>query len=380
MNIAFLCNEYPPFGVGGIGSFTKTLAEGLVRNGHQVSIFGIYPSDAGEHSLSGVTVIKIQSSSVPRFAFAFNSTRLWNAIKKSNQKQKIDVLEAPNSGLALLPKLTPFPKIMRFHGGHVFFSKSTGSPTKMKRAWLERRSIAKADFLCAVSKFNASMNHDLHNLGSRTIKVIYNPVDTNFFSPGDQDLISKGRILFLGNFSSKKGVLELTKAAINVLRLREDFHLMMVGRDWIDPDTKVGNKSLIRKLIPPDLSHRIILRDQIPHSDVPGLISTAEFCVAPSIMEAHPVLWLEIMSMGKAIVASSLGPGPEVVDHMRTGYLCDPKSLDQLTTALFTLIDDSGLRSRLGKAARDKAIAKFGVGSAVDANEIFYENCLGNWI
>ena len=42
MHICLICNEYPPSNHGGIGSFTKDLAEGLVANGFYVSVIGVY--------------------------------------------------------------------------------------------------------------------------------------------------------------------------------------------------------------------------------------------------------------------------------------------------------------------------------------------------
>ena len=38
MNILFSCDEYPPARTGGIGSATKTIAENLVRKGHNVYV------------------------------------------------------------------------------------------------------------------------------------------------------------------------------------------------------------------------------------------------------------------------------------------------------------------------------------------------------
>jgi len=38
MHIGFVCHEYPPCHHGGIGSFTKDLAEGLVKEGFCISI------------------------------------------------------------------------------------------------------------------------------------------------------------------------------------------------------------------------------------------------------------------------------------------------------------------------------------------------------
>ena len=41
MRILYICDEYPPCVQGGIGTFTKDLAEALVKEGHQITIAGV---------------------------------------------------------------------------------------------------------------------------------------------------------------------------------------------------------------------------------------------------------------------------------------------------------------------------------------------------
>src|ERR1700761_2211403 len=48
MNILFICDEYPPGRHGGIGTMTRALARGLVAEGHQVLVAGLYPPGYGE--------------------------------------------------------------------------------------------------------------------------------------------------------------------------------------------------------------------------------------------------------------------------------------------------------------------------------------------
>ena len=42
MTILYICNEYPPGKIGGIGSMTRALARAMVSVGHNVLVAGLY--------------------------------------------------------------------------------------------------------------------------------------------------------------------------------------------------------------------------------------------------------------------------------------------------------------------------------------------------
>jgi glycosyltransferase involved in cell wall biosynthesis len=93
-------------------------------------------------------------------------------------------------------------------------------------------------------------------------------------------------------------------------------------------------------------------------------------------MEALPLAWLEGMAMGKAVVASETGPGPEVIEHGVSGLLCDPHDPDSIADALVRALSDEGLRKSLGTSARERAVEHFGIEPVVAKNEAFYRSCI----
>src|SRR5215469_3111617 len=65
------------------------------------------------------------------------------------------------------------------------------------------------------------------------------------------------------------------------------------------------------------------------------------------------------MAMGIPVVSTSISGIVELVDHMETGLLAPEKDLEALTAAMEALLDDPGLRERLGADGRHKVMAKF---------------------
>lgn len=81
--------------------------------------------------------------------------------------------------------------------------------------------------------------------------------------------------------------------------------------------------------------------------------------VLPSHTEGSPLVLLEAMAAGMGIVACQVGGVPELVEHESTALLVPPAAPQELTAGLRRVLEDGGLRSRLGAAAR-AASASFG--------------------
>jgi glycosyltransferase involved in cell wall biosynthesis len=77
--------------------------------------------------------------------------------------------------------------------------------------------------------------------------------------------------------------------------------------------------------------------------------------------DALPTVLLEAIASGIPVIGSRLTGIPEIVDHGENGLLIEPGDVAGLANAIATLLDDSKLRRRYGRAARDKAERRFDV-------------------
>ena len=116
----------------------------------------------------------------------------------------------------------------------------------------------------------------------------------------------------------------------------------------------------------------------IPLNELPKLYARGSVLAYPSHMETQGMVVIEGMSMGKAVVASSAGPGPEIIDDGENGLLCNPHDPSLIADKIIDALSDSNLRKNLGSAAREKAKTKFSVDVLVKKNIDFYESCLAN--
>lgn len=379
MHICFLTGEYPPEPHGGIGVFVQTLGRALVKAGHRVSAIGAYQRKQAEITFDeGVQVIRLPSSRTFKVGALYNAWRINHALQNLHKHSPIDIVETPELGHAFSPKTTPWNKVIRMNGGHHFFSVTTGHKPRLLRAQLESRSFQRADALCAVSRFVAETTRELLNLGTRSIEILPNPVETMFFSPRETTFEESGLVIFVGTIVEKKGVKQLVQAMPLVVAEVPNARLILIGRDYPDPKTRSSTIAMLQEKIPSSLRETIMFCGAVNHQDLPVHLSKAQICVFPSHMEAQGIVVVEAMAMQKAVVCTETGPGPEMIEDEVSGLLCDPYSPHSIAEKITRLLSDEKLRTRLARAARERAVADFSIDHLVEANLEFYQRVVEN--
>jgi glycosyltransferase involved in cell wall biosynthesis len=380
VHVCFLCDEYPPGPHGGIGSVTQTLAQSLVRRGHAVTVLGVSRGQtAGEFRDEGVKVIRLPHAQIPWTGFLVNGWRRRAALRKVQRERRIDVLEGPESSLAVTPRSFSAPRVIRMHGGHHFFATTLGKAPSPWRGWLERRSFRRADSLCAVSEFVAETTRRLLSLGDRPIETLLNPVDTSAFAPLPDVPEEEGLIVFVGTVCEKKGVRQLVEAMGRIVEAVPTAHLWIVGRDWRDPESGASFRDALERSIPQGVRSTIVFKGPVSREELPAILARASVCVYPSHMEALPIAWLEGLAMGKAVVAARTGPGPEVIEDGVSGLLCDPHDPGSIAEKVILALKDRSARNRLGVEARRRAVDRFSIEPLVEKNLDFYVRCIRDW-
>lgn len=114
--------------------------------------------------------------------------------------------------------------------------------------------------------------------------------------------------------------------------------------------------------------------------DVAGFMAACDvvaFPTQPSLSEGFGLAALEAMAAGRAVVATRVGPIPEVVADEETGLVVPPGDPTPLAEALGRLAADAALRARLGAAAAQRAATCFGLDAMVGRTCAVYAEVLG---
>ena len=233
----------------------------------------------------------------------------------------------------------------------------------------EKRLLNEADCVIAATVAEKAQIQWLYQADVNKIGIIPPGVDLSRFYPipGDEAKEVIGIppcdqvLLYVGRIEPLKGIDTLIEA---IAYMREgdgsgeiSFCLAIIGGD---PDSTPEEQSAeMRRL--KELCHLHGLDDLVTFLGkrdqdlLPYYYSAAEAVVVPSHYESFGMVALEAMACGTPVVASQVGGLAYLVQDGVTGYTVPSNDVQALAGRLADLIQDSSLRSQLGKQAADLA-------------------------
>ena len=90
-------------------------------------------------------------------------------------------------------------------------------------------------------------------------------------------------------------------------------------------------------------------------SDVAELIALSDVVVLPTLSESFGLVVVEAMSLGKPVVATTVGGIPEILVDGETGLLVPPATIEPLADAVCRVLSDPALGQWLGAAGLRRA-------------------------
>ena len=375
MHICFLSHEYPLWATGGIGSFIQTIGRELVKEGHTVTVIGSSNLINGDYiEDEGVSVYRLPSPKYFRKgSFVENIIKIRKKLKEIHLKTPIDIVEASEYGLFFLPRKTPYKKIVRLHGGHHFFAESENRPINSWKAYQERTSFKKADAFLAATQYVINHTGKYLSMEGRPVEVINFPINSARFPQADLSKTKKHKLVFAGTVCEKKGIRQLIQAIPIVAEKYPDVTLEIYGREWFFPDGTSYTQYLKNQFADDVLSH-VTFHGAIKLADIPSKYEEAELCTFPSHMETLGLVAPEAMMMGKPVLFSTEGPGPEIITHLQTGLLCNPHSSGDIAAKIIYAFDNSDDMRGIAKKGQEYALRMFSVKNSIISNIRFYQS------
>lgn len=382
MHICFITHEYPKarFPHGGIGTFIQTIGRAYVKLGHKVSVIGInvYTKNEEEEIDEGVNVYRLKQRIYKGLTWYFNYKSINNKLNELNSNQPIDIVETSELGLAFIKKQPTVKHIIRLHGGHHFFAESENRGINFWKGFQEKRSFKKADAFIAVSEFVKSHTAKYLTYHNKKIDIIKNPINLEIFKPRKEIKILEDTILFAGTVCEKKGVKFLILAMKIVLASYSNIKLVIYGRDWFFKDGRSYIQYLKEEIIPTlgKFSKHIIFKGSVSYEELATKYASAKLCVFPSLMETQGLVAPEAMAMKKTVIFSNIGPGPETIQHKKTGLLCNPYDSNNIAENIIWCIENKKKCNDIEILAREFVLQTFNAQKIVASNLEFYNSIL----
>jgi len=191
----------------------------------------------------------------------------------------------------------------------------------------------------------------------RCTSVIPSGVDVDVFTP-DGPRAPRGeapRIVSLGKLLPCSGF----DTVIRAMPFIPDAEFLIVGEsDTAESEAEVSRlRDLARQL---GVADRLRVHGPADGTAIPALLRSADVVAATPASDSSGVAALKAMACGVPVLASAAGALVDIVVDDVTGYLVEHHQPRQLASMVNSLLRDSFLRSSLGGAGRDRAVARYG--------------------
>ncbi|HHY18026.1 MAG TPA: glycosyltransferase family 4 protein [Firmicutes bacterium] len=347
--------------IGGAQIHVRDLCHCLMKRGLDVSVLagpGPFLGQLRELGIPATPIVYLTRNIRP-----LHDIRALFEIKKALEKIKPDVVAVHTAKAGFLGRLAAWPLgipcVYTPHGWP--FAKGVTGIQKKVYAVLETLAGFVSSRIIAVCEYDKKLCleqrivppekialipngiPDLENLG---LQCQPNTVMTNTCPP---------RFVMTARFVRPKNHALLIKAVAPLAGL--PWQIWFAG----DGPLRAGAETLAREM---NLESRIEFLGQ--RQDIPEMLQGAAGFILISNSEGLPLSILEAMRAGLPIIASDVGGIPETIEDGVNGFLIPKGDVDTLRRRFSTLVSDPGLRSKMGRASREKFESQFRLSAMVE--------------
>ncbi len=354
MRILVLNHEFPPVGGGG-GRAAESICQALAKRGHEIKVLTSHFKDLPrEEQRDGYDIIRIPTLRTQPFRASFLSmviyvlSGLWAGLRLVRLFRP-DVIHVhfavPAGALAwMLCKLTRVPYVLTAHLGDV----PGGVPEKTNdwfrwifptTRWIWRDASARV----AVSEYTRSLALKHYN---EEVLVIPNGIDVDGDNSTSIRVNNPPVIVFAGRFMEQKSPLQVIRTLNEIKDI--PWKCVMIGDGPLMPDVKKSISEL-------GLGDRFILTGWITPDEVMKQFERSDILFMPSLSEGLPVVGVQALSKGLAIVASRVGGFVDLVDENQNGYLIETGNTEGFKTRLQEMLENPSRLLSLRQASLKKA-------------------------
>jgi len=369
MKVLLLSPLPPPH--GGIAGWTLNILEYYRNNNFNYKII---------HQDTAVKARRVTNTSLlQRIISGVSVTRkIYYSLEKQLLEKKPDVIHLTSSAsIALLKDLLLLhlarkynvPGIIHFRFGRI---------PDLKRAnnweWYLLCKVIRESQLSIVidrTSYNSLVESRFSN-----IAYIPNPVSNDIEKRAISMKINpipkkRGKVIFIGHIIPKKGVYELVKSAVVTPEIDE---LILIG-----PYEKRVRHKLFTLAKRRTNASWITFTGSLERNEVINHLKDTSILVLPSYTEGFPNVIIEAMAMGCAVIATSVGAIPEMLNidgNNPCGICIKPKNCSELKEAFSYLLADYGRIVTMGHNGVDRVLTSYSMSTISREYENIWQNAI----
>ncbi|MFQ5686788.1 MAG: glycosyltransferase family 4 protein [Candidatus Scalindua sp.] len=361
MKIALNIYKYLPAKGGGEG-YLAELANRLAERGHEVHIF----ASEWENSNRRLHYHSIPVIRYPKFlkdvSFAINSWRMMSG-------QGFDIVQVVGRALGMnvfnphcgVEKAWLKQDIQSVSCPYYRFLKQITRFLSLRQnfiLWLDRKQYTGkgVSMIIAISDMIKNDIIKYHDIDPQKIKVVYNGVDLQRFTPDNKnkyrkvirEKLSLGEdlvILYISNNFRLKGLLTLIKALGELKKSRNDFKALIVGRG-----RDASYRKIAKKL---NCLENLIFLGYV--NEIEKYYAVSDIYVHPTFYDSCSLVVTESLASGLPVITTRYDGASGVIDNGIEGFVMeDPADYVSLAEKISLFFNDE-FRDKASIAAREKA-------------------------
>lgn len=344
MRLLCINYEYPPIGGGG-SVVCKGLAENLVKLGYEIDVVTSGMKNLPPYEI--VNSVKVHRvNCVRRFKHYASSPELLTQLLPSYRRAK-ELIRCNKfslnhthfvvpSGIVsyMLWKKTGLPYVITVHGSDI----PGYNPDRFN---IEHKIIRKFwKQVITSSQMIIAPSHFLAQLIRKHVNVPITVIPNGYDIPKSTNTNKKNHILLVTRMFKRKGVQYFLEA---IADLETDWKIFIAGDGPYLPTLKAMAK---------EVKPSVTFLGFIKGKTLQDIYSSAKIFVFPSILENFPVVLLEAMAAGCAVITTNSDGCLEVIGD--AGIKTDICNVAQLKEALKYLMDNNAETERLAMLGRDR--------------------------
>ncbi|MCK4521145.1 MAG: glycosyltransferase family 4 protein [Nanoarchaeota archaeon] len=321
MKILFVLENYYPH-IGGVEVVFKSLAQGLAKHGHDVTVLTHRLKNTKSFEI--INKVKVHRINCFHSRYWFTFLAIPKAISLGKKAEIIHTTTYNGAFPAFVAaKLLGKPSLITVHEvigkNWKSFQGLTFIGAKLHRFLEKLVMMLRFNKFISVS-YSTQKQVLKENIPKEKCSVVYNGVDYDFFNPkkyngkgirNNLNLKNNFICLFYGRPGVSKGLEYLIKAIPLINKKIKNFRLLAIiskDRAYIRRYNYILN--LIKKM---DIEKNIILKEPVPRNELPDYIKAADCVIVPSLTEGFGFAAAESIAMKKPVVASNTTSLPEII-------------------------------------------------------------------
>ena len=351
--------DFPPQ-IGGIQTYSSSLARALQQIGRQVHVIATEHPGAADYDASAPFAV----TRVPTLGGKPQIyRRLRDAAVRLGSARGVIATKWSPEGLGALQAarqlgipwgVIGYDREHILHGGNLL-------------KWgLQQYLFRHTDFCFAIGNYSAA-NFRRRGVTEERVRIIGCGLECEQFAPDparaetlreQHHLQGKRILLTVARVVPRKGHLTVIEALPQIREAIGEVSYLIVG----DGE---GMPILRQAVAARGLGDQVVFAGKVPMADLRGYYTLADIMAMPSYnlpglpTEGFGLTFLEANCCGTPVIGSRTGGIPDAVDHGLTGLLVPPRDARALAHAAIRILGDAALASRMGEFGQRRAREMF---------------------